>query len=742
MIPILFEKNATTFTTNGLGRLADCISCIVTEERNGVFECEFEYPVTGAMFDEIRIGRIIVCTHDEDGDVQPFDIYKTSEPINGVVTFYAQHISYRLNEIVTKPFRASSCSDAIAAMKTNSIGSNPFTFNTNKAVSAAYEVAAPTAIRPLLGGEENSLLDVYGSGEYDFDKFSVYLYTNRGIDTDVSIRYGKNLADYTDEVDYSECYNAAAPYWAGTVQDEETGGETDVYVSLPEGYVSSGYDLPNGRTVIIPMDLSSAFEDQPTVAALRAAATSRLAASYGWIPKQNITVNFVQLWQTEEYAQYASLQRVRLCDTVLVDVPMYGVSGLRIKVIRVTWNVLLDRYDEIELGSPQTTLAGAISESTGVAGQIEQLTHSIATSRTIAGNTNQHFWFTSEGTDTGAHITEVDRETFLDDPANGGGNLLARSNGVAVRNGLTELATFAADSIRMSDGTRVLYEVASSNGAVKFTRIYNQQECSETVRLGRTVDHWDSIVVNFTVDGTADSNTYDSLPIEDYSETSKIGVDITMTGDTLDIFVGEGNGLAETEGLLVKNIVFNFQTTQQTIESTIGAYADKTLSGPFRIGNGTSTSDEENAFFVDWSGDGHFAGDVYANSESDSSGGLCLSRVDLVGGYGYEDSGGDYSITLEAYKVGHLVTLELEGYDFRSIASGENVFNVNVTSSGIPKPASSWANGIGYYGNHAIVLALYYNSQNDTLNFIARNAGSTAVTATELHGSITYITEE
>ncbi len=65
----------------------------------------------------------------------------------------------------------------------------------------------------------------------------------------------------------------------------------------------------------------------------------------------------------------------------------------------------------------------------------------------IADNTLQYFWFVSEGTDTGAHITEIPQEDFLEDPENGGGNLLVRSNGVAVREGLTELAAFSADGL-------------------------------------------------------------------------------------------------------------------------------------------------------------------------------------------------------------------------------------------------------------------------------------------------------
>lgn len=67
----------------------------------------------------------------------------------------------------------------------------------------------------------------------------------------------------------------------------------------------------------------------------------------------------------------------------------------------------------------------------------------------IASNTNQYFWHTETGTDTGAHITEIPKEDFLEDPSNGGGNLLARSNGIAVRDGLTELATFGADGARV-----------------------------------------------------------------------------------------------------------------------------------------------------------------------------------------------------------------------------------------------------------------------------------------------------
>ena len=64
------------------------------------------------------------------------------------------------------------------------------------------------------------------------------------------------------------------------------------------------------------------------------------------------------------------------------------------------------------------------------------------------GDTPQYFWHNSQdsgaGEGVGAHITEVPKEDFIVDPANGGSNLLARSNGIAIRDGLTDLATFGS----------------------------------------------------------------------------------------------------------------------------------------------------------------------------------------------------------------------------------------------------------------------------------------------------------
>lgn len=362
MIPILYDKTETTFSSNGLGRLVDCTRFIVTETRNGIFEAEFDYPISGVKYSEIQEGQIVAATHDDNGDIQPFDIYHRTAPINGIVTFYARHISYRQIGITVEPFTASGIANAIQGIKTNSYDTNPFTYSTDKTTLGDYVVKVPSSAKALLGGSENSLLDVFGPGEYKFDKFNVYLLSARGTDTDIEIRYRKNLADIEHDVDYSESYNGVVPYWFGMAPDPlDPDTEIETLVMLTEVAVMASGATYDGRNTILPLDLSGDFSEKPTENDLRTLATQKLNAADTLKPIENITVSFVQLWQTDEYKNVAPLQKVGLCDTVSVIFPELGVDKTRVKVIRTVYNTLLDRFDEMELGDALETYAAIVT---------------------------------------------------------------------------------------------------------------------------------------------------------------------------------------------------------------------------------------------------------------------------------------------------------------------------------------------------------------------------------------------
>ena len=375
MIPILYYGNETQFTSNGIGRLTEIISCEVTEERNGIYEVEFTYPAEGrfynllvSMAEAYAVGArnsqgIIACIHDDKHDIQPFDIYGYSAPIDGIATFYAHHISYRLGGMILKPVNVSSVAQLFGAIPTNSAGadSSNFTYWTDKVATGDFETTVPKQIRGLLGGEEGSILDIYGKGEYEFNKFNVKLYVNRGVNSGVTIRYGKNLVDATREMDNSDRYNAIAPYWIGSVFDDETGESVEEIVYLSgNGYVQGTNST--GIPVIVEMDLSAEFDEKPTEAQLRAKALQFLDDNTPWVPNNNITVDFVQLWQTTEYENVAALQRVSLCDTVSVYYPEIGIVASNQKVIKAVYDVLLERYSEMEIGDASTSLADSITE--------------------------------------------------------------------------------------------------------------------------------------------------------------------------------------------------------------------------------------------------------------------------------------------------------------------------------------------------------------------------------------------
>lgn len=352
MIPILYEKTEMLFASNGLGRLRDCISAVVTEERNGVYELDFEYPMSAEDFSQIQIGRIIGVTHDESDDIQPFDIVSYSRPINGVVTFHCVHISYRQSYLTVTGSNINSLADAFT-MLGNAQPSNPFQYQTDK-TSLGYMAAAdgtPRSVRQMLGGVEGSILDAYG-GEYEWDKFLVRLHSSRGQLRNLSIRYGVNMLDYNEDYDSQGTYSSCIPYW--------TDGETKV--------VGDRQDSPSstvtGRGECVPMDVSDKFESQPTKAQVEAMGMSMLTGKNTTLPTQNIHVEFVRL-QDLGYENLSSLMQCKLCDTIKVVFPDYNATG-QFKIVKTVWNVLKDRYDSMELGDLSTTLSEALGISNGL----------------------------------------------------------------------------------------------------------------------------------------------------------------------------------------------------------------------------------------------------------------------------------------------------------------------------------------------------------------------------------------
>lgn len=344
MKPTLFAPTATTFTTNGLGKLSDAASCTVKETRNGAFELTLKYPVEGIHYAEIQQRSIILAKPNPIDLAQPFRVYRISKPINGLVTVYAYHISYDLTGIPVSPYSAASVQAALAGFSTNAVAANPFTFWSDMTSSGDFTVKSPASVRSLLP----TMLEVYG-GEYKYDKYTVRLYQQRGVNRGVTIRYGKNLTDLKQDENCSNVYTGVYAYYSGGNGIVETN---------PKVTPAPGtYDY----TRVLPLDLRAEFKETPTAEALKAAAEQYMSDHNIGVPEVSLNVSFVQLEQTQEYKDLALLERVELCDTVTVIFERLGVNATA-QVTSTVYNVLIDAYDSVTIGNVRKNVAMTIAE--------------------------------------------------------------------------------------------------------------------------------------------------------------------------------------------------------------------------------------------------------------------------------------------------------------------------------------------------------------------------------------------
>ena len=354
----LFESTATSFQTNGLGGLSEALKCEVVEERNGSFELEMEYHISGRRYSDLKLRRIIVAKPNPYSEPQPFRIYDISKPINGLVTIKAEHISYDMSGYPVSPFSVSDVKAAISNTQSNAIVSHPFKLSTDMSASGEFTILKPVSMRSLLGGSSESILESYGGdGEYEFNGFNVILHQNRGTNRGVTIRYGKNMTDLKQEESCSNVYTAVYPFW----YSDEWG-----MIELPEKTLKTAgtYDY----TRILPLDLSNEWENSyewddqyPSEDEIRELAQNYVDKNNIGVPIVSLTVSFEQLSQTKEYEMMALLETVRLCDTVNVEFPLLGVSATS-KCIKTTYNAITNKYISIELGESQSTLSDTVSE--------------------------------------------------------------------------------------------------------------------------------------------------------------------------------------------------------------------------------------------------------------------------------------------------------------------------------------------------------------------------------------------
>ncbi|MFS0933328.1 phage tail spike protein [Enterococcus casseliflavus] len=352
-VPILYNESNNDYSTLGLGLLNEASSVLAVRHRNQFPYLTFNYPINGQLFSQLKEGKKVVV------DVGPgtrskrqrFEITKITKPQHGIISIKCDHISLLTEKTALnkgQKHTAISAQEALNQWRALLVPQRDFIVFTDLTTVTAMdfsEVGHFESAAEALGGKEGSILQKY-NGEYIFDNNEIRLMREGGKETGVVIAYGKNLVDLVQEKTIESTYTSIRPYARA---NEEGASE----LVLPEVILDSFHvdKFPERRVQTV--DLSS--RNPQTVAELRQFAQYYISSNQVGLPRVNLKVKFADLYSATGEEQHRLLEQLELYDTVTVAFNKLGVN-VNAKINQTVWNVLLDKYESIEIGDSRATL--------------------------------------------------------------------------------------------------------------------------------------------------------------------------------------------------------------------------------------------------------------------------------------------------------------------------------------------------------------------------------------------------
>ena len=381
MIPILYSKEEKQFTSNGIGRLADAISCKVTEKRNNSYQVTMEYPVQGKLAEHIKIGNIIFCTTGYKKKCQAFDIVEV-EATGSTLRVTAEHVSRRLKYAVfnrTTLFLVdpkTTFESIETDMRVNIIGINDFHFSSDVTESDVKKYLNDSNVvlyspdcnvgdnlfdffegqngilsrKMTLADDGKYVVAGYGDcGDFLFDNFNVSFLKRRGDDAGVKLRTGSNVQRMTFLEEDRQSVTAVCPVWKG--RNPVTGGQMEKslrdFDDSSDGIVYSDKKYDYHR--IVKLDLSTVFEQSPTKSEMIAE-----AQRYMKDHERNNLNSYCSYSIDVPQTKSDFLDCIELCDLVTIeDVDLHIQKKL--KVTEIEYDSLRERIVRIVVGNPKPT---------------------------------------------------------------------------------------------------------------------------------------------------------------------------------------------------------------------------------------------------------------------------------------------------------------------------------------------------------------------------------------------------
>lgn len=393
---ILYEKTESSFNHNGLAVLDDAVvSPVVTEQLNGLFSLEFDYPIHAKASDKLRPEMIVKCPVPELQD-QLFRIVERDDSIGGLLHIVAHHIFYDLakNLIEDTYIVNKNGSGALTQLLGATAVGHSFTGTSNITTVNNVRLVRLNPVEVLIDADLDNGYQVHYGGEIVRDNFSISMLVHRGSDNGVQIRDKKNLTGYKSDLDYSSIVTRIMPEgYDGLFLPEKY-----VYSPLISSYVSPKIKVIKYDNVKVGDEEGEFATKELAYAELRRLAALEFTVSHIDKPTATYDVEFAPLERTEEYKEFSSLETINLGDTVSVIHADDGFS-VTARMVEYRYDPILKAFISITLGNVMPKFTDVAKDIKKVDTKVEQAKDDANYALTAANGKNTNFY----GPDTPAN---------------------------------------------------------------------------------------------------------------------------------------------------------------------------------------------------------------------------------------------------------------------------------------------------------------------------------------------------
>ena len=393
---ILYEKTESNFNHNGLAVLDGVVvSPVVTEQLNGLFSLEFDYPIHAKASDKLRPEMIVKCPVPELQD-QLFRIVERDDSLGGLVHIVAHHIFYDLakNLIEDTYIVNKNGSGALTQLLGATTVPHSFSGTSNITTVNNVRLVRLNPVEVLLDSDLDNGYQARFGGEIVRDNYSISMLAHRGSDNGVQIRDKKNLTGYKSDLDYSSIVTRIMPEgYDGLFLPEK-------YVDSPliNSYVSPKIKITKYDNVKVGDEEGEFATKDLAYAELRRLAALEFTVSHIDKPTATYDVEFAPLERTEEYKQFSSLETINLGDIVSVTHAEDGFS-VTARMVEYRYDPILKAFISITLGNVMPKFTDVAKDIKKVDTKVEQAKDDANYALTAANGKNTNFY----GPDTPAN---------------------------------------------------------------------------------------------------------------------------------------------------------------------------------------------------------------------------------------------------------------------------------------------------------------------------------------------------